>query len=168
MPATEFPLHIRAAGRADAPTLAAMIRSLARYEGKANVEHITPDAVCDWAFGPEPAFHALLAEDSPAAPAPAPLGYLAWYPVFSPFKGGRVMLVENLWVEEAARGRGVGKALLRALAREAGRRGLARMELNVRRDNEATRRFYASLGFTLPGEEVCRIEDDALARLAQG
>lgn len=167
MPATETSLQIRAADRADAPTLAAMIRSLARHEGKAEVDHITPESVCDWAFGPEPAFHALLAEDGAADEAPA-LGYLAWYPVFSPFKGGRVLLVENLWVEEAARGRGVGKALLQALAREARRRGLARMELNVRLDNEATRRFYAGLGFKLPGEEVCRIEDEALHRLAQG
>lgn len=156
-------LRVRPALPEDAATLATMIQALARYEGKAVVDHITPNAVMDWAFGPEPAFHALIAEAEGQA-----LGYIAWYPVFSPFKGGRVILVENLWVEDAARGRGAGRTLLRSLAQEAIRRGIARIELNVREDNEPTRRFYAGLGFIRPGEEVCRVEDAALARLAEG
>lgn len=155
--------RVRAATPADAARLAAMIRGLALHEGKARVEHITAEAVADWAFGPEPAFHALLAEAVGEA-----LGYLAWYPIFSPFKGARVILVENLWVEPPGRGRGVGRALLQALAQEAGRRGIARIELNVRSDGDAAQRFYAGLGFLRPGEEVRRIEDAALERLARG
>lgn len=163
MPLTAPSFSVRPALPDDAPVLATMIRALARHEGKAQVGHITAEAVLDWAFGPEPAFHALLAEREGEA-----LGYLAWYPIFSPFKGGRVLLVENLWAEPAARGRGVGRVLLRALAQEAVRRGIARIELNVRGDSIATHRFYAALGFVRPGEEVRRLEDEALLRLAQG
>lgn len=153
-----------------------MIRSLALHEGKRHVDHITSAAVEDWFFGKDPVCNALLAERGKETEREAgrneagdnkAVGYIAWYPIFSPFKGGRVFLVENLWVEEAARGSGAGRALLRALAQETRARGITRIELNVRADNEMTRRFYSSLGFIYPGEHVCRIEDEALVRLAQ-
>ena len=155
-------LTVRPAGPADAASLARMIRALARYEGKQELDHITQEAVEDWFFGSERVCNAFLAER-----ADETLGYLAWYPIFSPFKGGRVLLVENLWVEEGARGSGAGRALLQALARDARARGILRLELNVRADNDRSRGFYRRLGFIYPGEEVCRIEDDALAALAQ-
>lgn len=153
---------VRPAVPADADCLARMIRALARYEGKEDVDHITARAVESWFFDADAPCNALLAESGDSI-----LGYLAWYPVFSLFKGGRVLLVENLWVEEAARGSGAGRVLVEALAREAQTRRIDRIELNVRRDNEQTRGFYRGLGFSYPGEEVCRIEDEALARLAR-
>lgn len=140
-----------------------MIRSLALHEGKRDVDHITCRAVEDWFFGPEPLCSAMLAEWRGEV-----AGYVAWYPIFSPFKGSRVFLVENLWVEETARGSGSGRALLQALARKAQQQGIPRLELNVRADNESTRRFYSKLGFIYPGEHVCRIEDAAMTRLAHG
>ena len=154
-------LSVRPASAGDADELAAMIRSLALHEGKRDVSHITATAVEEWFFGADPVCSALLAEHGNST-----LGYIAWYPIFSPFKGGRVYLVENLWVEEAARGSGAGRALLQALARRAQQRGIPRIELNVRADNETTRRFYSNLGFIYPGEHVCRIEDASLMRLA--
>src|SRR5690606_38547674 len=54
----------------------------------------------------------------------------------------------SVWVREDARGRGVGRTLLRRLQQEAVRRGIASLSLSVEAGNRAAR-LYASLGFTL-------------------
>ena len=63
----------------------------------------------------------------------------------------------SLWVREDSRGRGVGRALLRRLQREAIHRGLALLSLSVEADNHA-RNLYASEGFT----QVAGREDDGV------
>jgi GNAT superfamily N-acetyltransferase len=155
------PIVIRHAGPADAAALAALVRELAAHEGKRELEHITPARVAQWAFAEEPAFNALL-----ALADGQPAGYVAFYPVFSFFKGGRVLLVENLYVAESARGLGLGRRLLAAAAREAVEHGYSRLELNVRGDSPEARRFYERCGLRPPGEVVYRVEDGELRRLA--
>jgi ribosomal protein S18 acetylase RimI-like enzyme len=161
MAAADKPL-VRPAGPADAADLAGLVRGLLRFEGYGKLEHVTPEAVASWIAGPAPAIEVLLAELAGSA-----VGYLAFYRAFSLFRGGPVLLVENLYVDETARGRGVGRHLLAAAAAEAARRGYGRIELHVRADNPDSRAFYRRLGFFEPGEAVCRIEDAALARLAR-
>lgn len=152
---------VRTARPDDAEALASLIRALARHEGKRNLEHVSTEAVADWAFGPEPVFEALIAEVDGQ-----PAGYLAFYRAFSFFKGGPALLVENLFVAESRRGHGIGRRLIAAAAAEARRRDHVRLELNVRSDSLAARAFYERLGFFAPGETVYRIEDRALATLA--
>jgi GNAT superfamily N-acetyltransferase len=154
---------IRQPTPADAEALAALVRALARHEGKTAAAHVTSAAISAWLFGAEPAFEALLAELDGRS-----VGYLAFYHGFSLFRGERVLLVENLYVEEGARGHGVGRYLLAAVAAEAGRRGLGRLEINVRNDSRATRAFYEHLGIAAAGEGVYRVEDEALAAIAAG
>jgi GNAT superfamily N-acetyltransferase len=152
---------IRHAEPEDAEALAGLVRELATHEGKHRLEHVTPKTIASWAFGPEPAFNALLALVNER-----PAGYLAFYPAFSFFKGGRVLLVENLYVAETARGLGLGRRLMAAAAREAVERGYLRMELNVRAESPMAKAFYTKCGLAPPGEMVYRIEDEALRRLA--
>lgn len=152
---------VRQAERRDAEGLADLVRGLAAFEGKADVSHITVEAVTAWTFGPEPACEILLAERDGRA-----IGYLAFYRAFSLFKGGPVLLVENVYVAEAERRQGVGRRLIATAAREAERRGFPRIELHVRDENRDTMAFYEGLGFHAPGEAVYRIEDDALRTLA--
>lgn len=154
---------IRKAKPEDADSLVDLVRGLAAFEGKADVSHISVEAVTAWTFGPDPACEILLAERGDHA-----VGYLAFYRAFSLFKGGPVLLVENVYVTEAVRRQGVGRRLIAAAACEAERRGFPRIELHVRADNRETRAFYESLGFHAPGEAVYRIEDDALLSLADG
>jgi RimJ/RimL family protein N-acetyltransferase len=49
------------------------------------------------------------------------------------------------------RGRGIGTALLEATLRAAREKGLTRIELTVRTDNERARRLYEKFGFVLEG-----------------
>ena len=66
-----------------------------------------------------------------------------------------------------ARGRGVGKALLAALAARCVERGQARLEWAVLDWNEPAIRFYKALG-AVPMDEwtTMRVTGDALATLA--
>lgn len=56
--------------------------------------------------------------------------------------------LEDLYVSEAGRGRGVGRALVEAAAERASARGCKRIELDVNEQNEAALALYLSAGFT--------------------
>ena len=56
--------------------------------------------------------------------------------------------LEDLFVEDAARGAGLGRALVEAAIEQALARGCRRMELDVNESNEHAIAFYESLGFT--------------------
>ncbi|HKZ49097.1 MAG TPA: GNAT family N-acetyltransferase [Thermoplasmata archaeon] len=55
--------------------------------------------------------------------------------------------VYDLWVEEAARGRGVGRQLLDAAFARARERGFWKVKLEVSAANERARRLYEAAGF---------------------
>ncbi|GAA1968573.1 GNAT family N-acetyltransferase [Amycolatopsis minnesotensis] len=61
-------------------------------------------------------------------------------------------LLAAMWVAPAARGRGVGAALVDAVAAAAAEHGFPVLALQVQEDNTAARRLYERLGFTATGE----------------
>ena len=95
------------------------------------------------------------------------MGFLAFSPTY-PGPGLRPgLFMKELFVSERARGRGVGKALLRALARIALERGFARIDWTADRRNERLLRFYAELGAQAQEEKVFfRLSADALIEVA--
>jgi ribosomal protein S18 acetylase RimI-like enzyme len=153
-------MPVRFATPEDAPVLARMIAALRAHEGKAGPGPAAAQ-VAAWLDPADPLVEVLVVEWDGAAH-----GYLAFYRAFSLFKPGPTLLVENVYVDAAARGRGLGRALLAAAARVAVARGWPRLELNVAHDNTGAIRAYDRLGFADPGEGVRRIEDDALQALA--
>jgi ribosomal protein S18 acetylase RimI-like enzyme len=56
--------------------------------------------------------------------------------------------LEDLYVHDAARGTGLGRALVIAATDRAAARGCRRMELDVNEQNTAALAFYQQLGFT--------------------
>jgi ribosomal protein S18 acetylase RimI-like enzyme len=77
----------------------------------------------------------------------ASVGYAALTFGWSLEWGGRDAFVDEIFVEEAARGRGVGRAALRALAVEAERLGVRALHLEVETANETAQALYRSEGF---------------------
>jgi GNAT superfamily N-acetyltransferase len=152
---------IRPATPADLPAIARLIRDLAEYERLSHAVDFDERQLRDHLFSPRPYAEVLLAEDCGAV-----VGFALFFHNYSTFRGKPGIYLEDLFVEPAHRGKGYGKALLRALARLAVERGCARMEWSVLNWNEPSIRFYESLG-AKPQDEwtVYRLDGEALARL---
>ncbi len=153
---------IRAVGDDELQRLAPLVSALCAEEGKSGA-CIEPERLVSLLRDRAVAARALVAER-----AGEWLGYVVSYPVISLFKCEAVTLVENLYVLPAHRQLALGRRLLQAAAADSLRHGRRRLELNVRSDNAAACRFYERLGLVAVREEVRRIEDDALERLAAG
>lgn len=156
-------LTIRSCRPGDAETLVLMIRELATYEQLQDFARATPEALRAHLFGSRPFAEALIAERDGQ-----PAGFALFFGTYSTFRGQPGMYLEDIYVREEQRGKGVGTALLAAVARLAVERGCGRMEWSVLDWNKPAVEFYSSHGARpLDDWTVYRIDDDALARLAR-
>lgn len=130
---------VRAALVDDVPVLLEMLTELAAFEGGA-VSATQADLMRD-GFGDRPLFEALLAETDGQA-----LGLLVFIPLYSSWQGKKAVMIHDLYVREAARGQGAGKALVTEVMRLAVERGCCRVEVNVLEWNAKARAFYEGLG----------------------
>ena len=154
---------IRPAAPAEAGLVFAFVRELAAYERLAHEVDATEETVAAALFGPNPRVFADLALWNGA-----PAGFALWFYNFSTFRGRHGIYLEDLFVRPAFRGHGIGRALLRHLARRCRAEGLARLEWWVLDWNEPALGFYRSLG-AVPMDEwtVQRVTGEALERLAE-
>jgi GNAT superfamily N-acetyltransferase len=90
-----------------------------------------------------------------------PVGFVQLYPVFSSTarRPGRLWLLNDLYVAPAARGSGVGRALMQRARRLAEDSGACGLELVTARTNTIGQRLYESEGYRL---------DDAFLRYELG
>jgi GNAT superfamily N-acetyltransferase len=95
------------------------------------------------------------------------VGFAVYYFTYSTFAGLTGLYLEDLYVKPKARGRGVGRQLLRHLARIAKEKSCWRIEWSVLHWNETAIRFYQNLG-AVPMEEwaVYRLFGNSLEQLA--
>jgi len=153
---------IRAAAPADVAELLRLIHALAVYE---KLEHLavgTPPQLHEALFGKRPVCEALVAEVEGRA-----VGFALYFATFSTFLCKPGLYLEDLFVEPAHRGSGIGKALLKRLAAITVERGGGRFEWRVLDWNEPSIRFYEGLGATLLREWLlARLTGPELARLA--
>ena len=157
---------IRAATAADVPIILRFVRELAAFEREPEAVEATEASLHEALFGPQPAAEAVIAGD-PGAFGGEPLGFALFFHNFSTWTGRRGLYLEDLYVTPAARGRGVGKALLRHLAGVAVDRGCARFEWSVLDWNADAIAFYRSVGAVGMDEwTVQRMSGGALVRLA--
>lgn len=153
-------ITIRKAGPEDAEQLDTALRHLSDAIGD---EHGADAGLLRAAgFGANPAFRALLAETNGET-----VGAALYSPVFSTVRAGAGVYVSDLWVSEAARGKGLGRDLLRAVAHDAGAVWNARfLKLVVYDDNENARAFYDRLGFSASqGEIILTLDNKGLTAL---
>lgn len=134
-------LNIRPATRADAPVIASLVRELAEYEKLLADARATAEDFLRELDTPQPVIHVLIAEWNGA-----PAGFALYFFNFSTFVGRPGLYLEDLFVRPEQRSHGIGRALLRALARIAQERNCGRMEWAVLDWNEPALRFYQSLG----------------------
>ena len=124
----------------------------------------TPGRIRRHGFGRRRYFEALVCRRGRT-----PIGLALYYFTYSTFLGRPTLYLEDLFVLPAERGNGAGRALLRALAKIAVRRGCGRMEWAVLDWNTPSIRFYQKLGAKLRREWILtRLAGAPLRRLAGG
>lgn len=95
----------------------------------------------------------LLAEDETGAP----VGFVQLYPGFSSVRASRVLVLNDLFVAEEARGRGAGAALMDAAETEGRDAGAVSLCLSTALDNVAAQRLYEGRGW-VRDEKFCVYE----------
>ncbi len=155
-------ISIRPATPNDVPTVASLIRALSQYEKLEHEVTMTEDKLRASMFGPRPYAEALLAEEDGK-----PVGFALFFHNYSTFLAQPGLYLEDLYVLESHRGKGIGKALLVQLAKIAVERSCGRMEWAVLDWNVDAIGFYEKLG-AKPNSEwtVYRLTGDSLNGLA--
>jgi GNAT superfamily N-acetyltransferase len=136
---------IRPARPDDAEAVVAMTHALNEHDKRTPVLMDAATFRRD-GFAEPPAFRVFVAEDE----AGALIGYTLWYPEYDALGARRGAFMEDLWVDPSARGSGLARRLMAAIAREnasAGGRYLAWM---AKKDNAVANAFYAKVGEAAP------------------
>jgi GNAT superfamily N-acetyltransferase len=156
-------LAIRIATADDAATLLRFIQELAEYEREPAAVKTTAETLRAQLSSAKPPFECLLAVENGE-----PVGFALFFQSYSTWRGQPGVYLEDLYVPERLRRKGIGRALLRAVARVAVERKAGRLEWAVLDWNQPAIDFYRSLG-AVPMNEwtVFRLSDETLANLAR-
>jgi GNAT superfamily N-acetyltransferase len=156
-------LLIRPGEAADVPVIADLIRGLAQFEKLEHEVTMTEDRLAANLFGEHRYAETLIAEEDGA-----PVGFVLFFHNFSTFLAQPGIYLEDLFVVPELRGHGIGRALLKELARLAVERGCGRLEWSVLDWNREAIAFYERLG-AKPNSEwtVYRLAGEALSALGR-
>lgn len=139
--ASAVALRIVTATERDVPLILEFIRELAAYERHLDRVETTDARIRETLFGVEPAASVIFAFDGDK-----PVGFAVFYFTYSTFAGLPGLYLEDLFVKPEARGLGIGRQLLRYLAKLAKEKGCWRIEWAVLHWNEPAIGFYRKLG----------------------
>lgn len=149
---------LRPAQPADVPAIVGLIAELAEFEKLTHLLQVTPESLHPHLFGPKPVVEAVVGEVGGQVVA-----FALFFTNFSTFLAKPGLYLEDLYVQPAHRGSGLGKALLQHLGALAVQRGCGRFEWSVLDWNENAIRFYEKMGAqVLPDWRICRVTGAAL------
>lgn len=161
-PTPPVPFALRPAEPRDLDAIVGLIRELAEFERLTHLLQVTPQTLEPHLFGARPVVEALVAEREGAVVA-----FALFFTNFSTFLGKPGLYLEDLFVYPQYRGRGLGRQLLRHLARVAVARDYGRVEWSVLDWNVDAIGFYRSIGAELLDDwRRCRLAGDAIPALA--
>jgi len=158
---TDF--EIRQAEEEDVPEILELIKALAEFENLSDEVVATEELLKITLFGKNSPAEVQIAYDKNKT-----LGFALYFRTFSTFLGRPGIYLEDLYVRESARGKGVGEALLRRLAQRTREIGGGRLEWSVLNWNEAAIKFYKKMGAS-PLDEwtMFRVTGNKLKELAE-
>lgn len=140
-PTTPANLRIRRLREEDAGLLCEMVSELAEFEKLAHECRLTEESVLANLLGPNRAAEGLIAWIDEI-----PVGFAIYYRTFSSFTGKPGFWVEDLYIRQRYRERGIGRHMLREVARIAHCLGAGRLEWTTLQWNAQARRLYAAIG----------------------
>ena len=157
-----IPYQLRPAEPRDVPAIVGLITELAEFEQLAHLLQLTPDSLAPHLFGERPVVESVVAESAGVV-----VGFALFFTNFSTFLARPGLYLEDLYVQPAFRGAGIGKALLGHLGALALARNCGRFEWSVLDWNENAIRFYEKMGATvMPEWRICRVAGSALQGFA--
>jgi GNAT superfamily N-acetyltransferase len=155
-------LTIRPAVRQDIPLILHFIQALAEYEREPDAVQATEADLERDGFGPNPYYFCLIAESDGQ-----PAGFALYFHTYSTWVGRKGIHLEDLFVLPEFRGRGIGKALIQAVAAVAVREDCGRLQWDVLDWNTPAIDFYRSLGGAFLDEwRLVRLAGPTLRRAA--
>jgi GNAT superfamily N-acetyltransferase len=155
-------LRIRAATAEDVPLLRKMILEFATFERLEKYVTVTEETLVRDGFGSQTRYRIILPEWDGK-----PAGYAFFYVFYSSFAGPG-MFLEDIYVREEFRGKGIGKALMAEVAAIALREGLFVMRWEVLDWNQPAIDFYKKLGASfLDDWKEVRLSGEGLQKLAE-
>jgi ribosomal protein S18 acetylase RimI-like enzyme len=140
---------VRPIRREDAESITGMAHEFGAYlislgdhwEPKFTVERYQQDA-----FGANPAFEGIIAEEAEKPEGSVPLGYLLYTPTYDTDSACRGLFVIDLWVRPWTRRLGVGRKLMETARAHAEERGGKFLLWSVYKPNTLARKFYDGIG----------------------
>ncbi|HBL55824.1 MAG TPA: N-acetyltransferase [Deltaproteobacteria bacterium] len=158
---TDF--EIRQAEEDDVPEILVLIKALAEYEHLADEVVATEELLKITLFGINSPAEVQIAYNKNQT-----LGFALYFRTFSTFLGRPGIYLEDLYVRESVRGKGVGEALLRRTAQRAREIGGGRLEWSVLNWNEPAINFYQKMGASSLDEwTMFRVTGNKLKELAE-
>lgn len=158
--------QLRPARAQDVPQILALMREMAEYEKMTDMFRATEASLRQSFFGPRPSANCLVAHtlDQPDTP----VAYIMWFHNYSSFLDKRGLYLEDVYVQPAHRGNGLGGLVLKHLARLAVELDCGRFEWVVLDWNQNAIDFYKHHGAEILNEwRIARVTGESLRNLAQ-
>lgn len=153
-------LTFRVASKSDCDAILRALQELAASLGVPERMRSTREGLERHGFGERPEFEVMLAEDDGGF-----AGMCLYFPFFSTWVGEPGIYVQDLYVDAARRGAGIGERLLREVARRGLGNGYTHLRLTVDDGNAGGAKFYHRLGFEKsPDEYVHKLAGDGFLR----
>lgn len=142
-------ITLREAKKEDAPQLLRLIRELAEYEHASDEVTNTAILLAEDGWGKDgPQFFCFVAEENGYI-----LGMALFHNAYSTWKG-RYIYLDDLFVEEKSRGKGLGKLLFERLIIYCKKKGANQLRWHVLNWNEPALRFYKKYQASLDPEWI--------------
>lgn len=156
-------IKVRKAVSSDVAAIISLMSDFAAFEQLSDYLTIREVTLTEALFGDANFVESLVAEADGAI-----VGYAIFYPYFASFRGQNGYYLEDIYIDEKFRGRGLGEAMLREIAKRGAARGFVRIDFQVLGWNKSAIDFYKNLGAVVDEEERhFKFTDEAFMALSE-
>lgn len=155
-------MQIRFVQENELPELLALLRAKAEFDGNSQSFVATTNTLRAALFSGSPMAKAIVAIENRTV-----IGMATFYATFSSFIAKPCIWLDDLYVCEEHRSKGVGRALVKHLSAIAHEQGCGRIDWVVATHNNQGKKFYSRLGATiLDSVQLARLDESAMHALA--